>query len=358
MNRRIFLTVALFLATFPSVAVDIAVSHGPVVPGVWNDDLPAVLEMARKEHRPVLLVHTSQGCPLCARLNQAIDGEAFSQWQNKRKLLMAYVRTSGLGTFYKQTRNLIKSIAGELPGFPTVCVYWPKADGTTNCVAFAGRRGEMGAERNPLFSVEFMMAVDLALKDYLAQDPDHVTVEQIVKSSTKTISFAKTGTEGSVIMRPASGIFSEGEKVILEARAGTNSIFMGWFDPGGNAVEWNYRLVVSGRMPAGAYTAKFRAKTGCPPPVLPIASTSLCVRVGQKFDYSVPVDESCRPVRFRAVQRLPKGLVLDKVSGQLTGSLRKEGNVRMTIAVIGSDEASTAKNYSIDLRVLPKKVDP
>ena len=355
MRWRSHLAAGLFLAAVSANAVDIAVSRGPVVPGVWNADLSAVLEMANREHRPMLLVLSSQGCPLCARLNQAIDGEAFSQWQRDRKLLMAYVRTSGLDADYRKTRDFIKSVAEDYPGSPAVCVYWPKADGSTNSVAFAGRRGEMGVEQNELFSVEFMAAVDRSLKEYLAQDPKkYATVDQIVSNSTKTISFAKAGAEGVVTMRPESGILPEGGKVILEARAASDALFVGWEDPRGRVVEWNYRLVVSGRMPAGTYTARFRAKKGCPPPVLTAVSTSLVTTVGNRFAYSIPVNPSCRPVHFRAGSRLPKGLKLDKVSGELSGSFRKEGAERMTVQVVGSDASNTVKSHSIDLKILPK----
>ena len=356
MRWKTHLAAGVALLAISSVAVDIAVSHGPVVPGEWNANFPSVLEAANREHRPLLLVLSSQGCPLCARLNQAMDGEAFSQWQRDRKLLMAYVRTSGLDAVYKQTRNFIKSVGtGDFPGSPAVCVYWPKADGTTNCVAFAGRRGEMGTERKELFSVEFMMALDQALKEYLSQDPvKYATVDQIVSNSTKTISFAKAGAEGAVAMRPESGILPEGGKVILEARAASDALFVGWEGPQGSIVDWNYRLVVSGRMPAGTYTARFRAKKGCPPPDLTTVSTSLCAQVGQKFKYLIPVDPSSRPVHFRAAQRLPKSLKLDKVSGELSGSFRKEGVERMTVQVVGSDAANTVKSHSIVLKILPK----
>lgn len=357
MRWRIILAAGISVVAISAAVGDIPVSRGPVVPGEWNASLSAVLEVAKREHQPMLLVLSSQGCPLCTRLNQAIDSEAFAQWQRDRKLLMAYVRTSGLGIVYKQTRDFIKSVVtGDPPGAPPVCIYWPKADGTTNCVAFAGRRGEMGVERKDLLSVEFMTAVDQALKEYLALDPKkYATIDQIVSNSTKTISCARAGAEGTVSMRPESGILPEGGKVTLEARPASDALFVGWEDPHGQFVEWNYRLVVAGRMPAGTYTARFRAKKGCPPPSVTTVSTSLCVQVGQRFKYVIPVDPSCRPVRFRATQHLPKGLKLDKVSGELSGSFRKEGTVRMAVQVIGFDAANTVKSHSLDLTILPKK---
>ena len=345
----------VFLTTLSAVASNIPISHGEVVPGEWNADFSAVLERSNREHLPMLLVRASEGCPLCARLNQALDGEAFSQWQKDRKLLMAYIRTSGQNAVSKRVQNFIKSVSGELPEFPYVCVYWPKADGTTNSVAFAGRRGEMGTERKDLLSVEFMTAVDRTIQDYLAQDSQHATIEQILAKSVKKIACAKAGAAGSVVMRPESGVLNEGGKVILEARAASDALFVGWEDPQGRFVEWNYRLVVSGRMPAGTYTARFRPKEGCPPPALTTVTTSLCVQVGRRFNLSVPVDPTSRPVHFRAAQRLPRGVKLDKVTGELTGLFHKEGIVRITILVVGSDKANTTKSYSVNLTIAPKR---
>lgn len=355
MRWSVHLFTMVFLTALSSAAFSIPISCGEVVPGEWNADFSAVLERSNREHRPMLLVHTSEGCPLCARLNQALDGEVFSQWQKDRKLLMAYVRTRGVDAIYRRTKNFINSVCGKSPGPPYVCVYWPKSDGTTNSVAFAGRRGEMGTERKELFSVEFVTAVDLAIKDYLAQDLQHATIEQILAKSVKKISCAKAGAEGSVVMRPESGVLNEGGKVILEARAASDALFVGWEDPQGRFVEWNYRLVVSGRMPAGTYTARFRPKEGCPPPALTTVTTSLCVQVGQRFNLSVPVDPTSRPVHFRSAQHLPRGVKLDKVTGELAGSFRKEGTVRITILVVGSDKANTTKSYSVNLTIAPKR---
>lgn len=345
----------LILAQGSVWASDIAVSNGAVVQGEWNANFAAVLEAARQEHRPMLLVHTSEGCPMCARLNQAIDGEAFYRWQLDRKLLMAYVKTDGTDSDREKVNAFIKSVGGELSGYPYVCVYWPRQDGSTNGVAFVGRRGQMGGGRKDLFSVEFMTAIDQALKDYLAQDNRHDTIEQIVLKSTKKISATKVGASGTVAMDPASGVLPEGGKVVLDAKAAPDSLFAGWLDPQGRVVGWGGRLVVSGRMPAGTYSAKFRPKEGCPPPVLTTVSTSLCVQVGRKFSYVVPVAPDSRPVHFRIVGQLPKGFRFNRISGELSGMPRKEGGVQIVLAVIGSDKGNTVKRHSVDLKIEPKK---
>lgn len=355
MVLRGVLAALLHAAPVLLLASDVAVSNGAVVPGEWNANFSAVLEVARREHRPMLLVHTSEGCPLCARLNQAIDGEAVYRWQQDRKLLMAYVRTGGTDADREEINAFVKSVSDGLSGFPQVCVYWPKPDGTTNGVAFVGRRGQMGTEKEELLSVEFMTAVDQSLKDYLAQDVGHATIDQIVSKSTKKISVTKIGAGGSVAMEPASGVLPEGGKVVLDAKAASDSLFVGWFDPEGHAVGWGSRLVVSGRMPTGTYSAKFRPKDECPPPVLTTVSTSLCVQVGRKFSYVVPVEQESRPVHFRIAGQWPKGFRFNKTLGELSGVPRKEGVIRVVIAVIGSDKGNTVKHHSVDLKIEPKK---
>ena len=64
--------------------VAVEVSNGPVHRGEWNGDFPAALDFARKEHCPLLLVHSSIGCSVCKRLNTAIEGAAFRIWQKDR----------------------------------------------------------------------------------------------------------------------------------------------------------------------------------------------------------------------------------------------------------------------------------
>ena len=345
----------MLLLAAPLLAADVAVSAGEVVPGEWNADLSAVIKVANQTHRPLLLVHTSQGCPLCVRLNQAINGEAFHQWQKDRNLLMAYVRTRGITSArYRRTRGFVKEVTGGVPGSPCVCVYWLKEDGTTNSVAFAGRRGEMMPEdKSGLFSVELMSAIDHALTDYLAHSPTHASIAQIVSNSTKVITFKTVGAPGSVTMRPSTGILPEGGKVVLEARPAADGVFASWIGPKGDVAGWNYRLEVFGRMPPGSYTAQFRLKADCLPPVLPIASTSICARVGSRFEYRIAVDESSRPVHFRSAQRMPKWLNLDKSSGLLWGTPKQEGTVKVSVAVIGSDAVHTTKICTIMVTILP-----
>ena len=352
-SRACALLVAVAVAL--GLRAEIAVSDGPAAPGEWNSDFAATLAAARKAHRPMLLVHVSRGCPVCVRLNKMLDGEAFHRWQKDRNLFMVYRSSGSESNLREQTRDFIISTTGGNPGFPYVCAYWEKEDGSTNCVAFAGRRGEICKdEKFALFSVEFMTAVDRALAEYLAKSAPHDSIAQILSNSVKRIAFDKSGTaKGGVSMNPPTGILPEGGKVSLYAKPAADELFVGWRHSGAGFVGWNTKLEVSGSMPAGTYTAQFRPKADCPPPVLTGTSTSLCARVGWRMEHDIAVDDKCRPVHFRPVRRLPKWLKLDKVSGRLSGTPKQEGTERFSIAVSGFDAARTVKTYAIEVKVQP-----
>ena len=355
MRHSFIMRLVAFLAASAAtvgLAGGIFVSDGDPVPGVWNSNLDRTLEAAGKEHRPMLLVHVSKGCSLCTRVNNVLGGEAFGRWQKDRKLMMAYRVSGSENDLRDKTRDFIVSQTGSNPGFPYVCLCWPKPDGTTNSVAFAGRRGDMCKDvKFKVFSVEFMTALDRALKDYLAQDPAHKTVDQIVEESTKTIAFETSGADGTVSMSPADGILPEGGRILLFAKPARGVVFMKWLDPEGRFAGWGTRLEVSGSMPGGKYKAVFRKPADCPPPILTNVSTAIFAQVKQKLDFTIPVSDECRPVGFRAVRGLPRGLKLDKIDGRITGALRDQKRHAFSIAVVGSDPAQTVKTFSISLMV-------
>ena len=335
------------------VRAEIVVSKGPAVPGEWNADLDIALAAARKTYRPLLLVHVTRGCAFCARLNSALDGEAFYKWQKARNLFMVY-RVSGSGNaLLDNTRDFITSATGGNPGFPYVCLYWPKADGTTNSVAFAGRRGDMcKGETFKVFSVEIMTALDRALGEDLTKETGYVSVDQIVSNSVKTIRFENMGAPGgSATMNPASGILPEGGKVTLLARSSAGAMFVSWRFPDGTLAGWDKKLEVSGRMPGGTYKAVYKRPADSLPPKLETVSTSLVASARSRFEYTVPLNDACRPVSFRMVRSLPKGLKLDKVAGRIYGTPRNPGMSKLVISVTGSDLARTVKTFTLSLMV-------
>ena len=340
--------VAMFAAR-----AEISVSKGPAVPGEWNADLDVTLAAARKAHRPLLLVHVSRGCPVCVRLNHALDGEAFYRWQKARNLFMVYRVSGSENELRDNTRDFIAAATGGNPGFPYVCLYWAKADGTTNSVAFACRRGDMcKGETFKLFSVEIMTALDRALGEDLTKEAGYVSVDQIVSNSVNTIRFESTGAPGgSATMNPSSGILPEGGKVTLHARPSAETLFVSWRFPDGTLAGWDKELEGSGRMPGGTYKAVYKRPADLLPPKLETVSTSLYAVARGRFEYTLPIDDACRPVSFRMVRSLPKGLKLDKVAGRIYGTPRDSGMSKLVIAVMGSDLARTVKTFTLSLMV-------
>ena len=355
LQRMAVKTLLFTLAVVGRTEATIVASSGPVVSGEWNSNLSAAVDKARAEHRPMLLVHVTPGCSFCARLNRAIDGEAFRIWQKDRSLLMVYRRAGSKDPQYQESRNFINSnIEGALPGFPFVCIYWPKADGTTNCVAFAGRHGEMCKDgKFKLFSEEFMTAVDHVLKDYLALDSSHASIERILANSVMKIACDKEGAEGTVGMDPPTGLLPEGARVFLNAKPAAGALFVGWKDPSGVFVGWKPQLEVVGSMPSGKYIAVFRKPEDCQPPVFVHTSTSLCVQVKKPFHFRVPLNDSSRPAHFRAPKHLPRGLKLDKVTGYISGFPGRRNTSDFVISVEGSDPAHTVSDFSVRLTVQP-----
>ena len=353
MKKLAFVVIGVFAV---GTVLAVEVSSGPVRPGEWNSNLDAVLDLAVKEHRPMLLVHASTGCSICSRLNAAMEGVAFRRWQKDRGLLMAYVRTgSDADDAYKRARRFVKSVDPELSGFPYVCVWWPKPDGTTNSVAFSGRRGQMGEVKSKVLSIALMGMLDKSLAEYLATRLDIEPLPQIISNSTRVVSCKAAGSAGTVEMMPGSGILPEGGTVTLVAVPEPGSLFVCWEDEKGRKAGWKPELKVLGAMSAGPYTATFRTKADCPPPELPSATTTLVSRVGVPVKYSIPVSEKSRPVKFKMKNRMMAGVKFNDEWGDIYCTPKKPGVYTAVVLVIGSDPARTVKKYTIEIDVAPRK---
>ena len=271
---------------------------------------------------------------------------------------MAYVRTTGdADAAYKQARRFVKSVNPELSGFPYVCVWWPKPDGTTNSVAFSGRRGQMGEVKSKVLSVALMGMLDKSLSDYLATRLDIEPLPQIISNSTRVVSCKVAGSAGTAEMLPASGILPEGGTVTLEAVPGPESLFVCWEDENGRKVGWRHELKVLGAMSAGPYTARFRTKADCPPPELSSATTTLVSRVGVPIKYSIPVSENCRPVKFKLQRRLMPGVKFNDEWGDLYCLPKKPGTYMASVLVIGTDPARTVKKHTIEINITSRNTE-
>ena len=347
--RGRFAIALTLLAALPSLAA-IKASSGPVKPGEWNADFNAVRAAAERERRPMVLVHVGQRCLFCARLEKAMAGEAFRLWREDRAPYMALVRSKASddqAEMPKKSYEFIKSISSEVSTFPYVCVWWPK-DGSTNSVAFTGRREHLKVKaHHRLLVMDFMSVLDDALGYVPSEHPGHKTLPEILKAATVRISSKAEG-GGNVAMKPASGVLPEGGTVALTAKPAKGNVFVCWKAPDGSVASWAKKLDVQGGMAAGCYVAQFRPNAEClPPTVLSPAATSICTRVYDQVKYAVKVADTSRPVTFRAKKRLPRGLKLNDVTGVLSGAPLLPGTNTIAIAVVGSDPARTEKTVSI-----------
>lgn len=324
----------------------LAVSSGPIRPGEWNVDFEGVLAKAEREQRPMVLIRVSNGCGYCTRLEMCVAGEIFRIWQKDRAPLMAFIRTGPHRTSaMKASYSFVRGIDPKAK-MPHVCVFWPQ-NGVTNHVAFSGRRGMMGGRRDPRLVVELMSALDLALGERLTAG--RKTLESIVSEATARISAQAEGAGGAVTMIPESGLLPEGGQVELVAHPNEGYAFLDWRQPDGSLASLDPRLNVYRDMPVGRYTARFKSRSECLPPVLiSPAEASIRVKAKERFSREIRVDESCRPVKFQ-IKRPVEGVAVNPVTGVVTGDIPQASTNTVEIAVIGYDPAQTEKTVRLTI---------
>ena len=327
-----------------------AVSSGPVVEGEWNSNFSNVLAAARATHKPLVMVWSSSSCPHCSRLERAMEGATFLAWQRSRKLPMLFVRANSKDPAFADSREFARVGSQELDGYPYVCVWWLKPDGTECKRNFCGRRGKMSKSRDPSLAVQLVEAIDEALRGYLPEDPAQATTNAI-SSCIKSISVNVEGASGVAHMKPESGELTEEGEVWLSVRPRPASVFVGWKGPDGSMVSRHRRLRVSYDMPEGCYKAVLRRKSGCRPPEVLLPSTSVCARVGSPFSYAVPVSESSFPLRFMA-RNLPKGASIDAYDGIISGTCGAPCTNLVELTFIGSDPAHTVCTGTLSVVVM------
>lgn len=330
------------------------VSTGPIRPGEWNADFEGVLEKAKREQRPMVLMRVSSGCGYCIRLEECISGGVFRMWREDRAPLMAFVRAGTRLSPYRIVKacdEFVHGINNDIK-VPYVCVYLPQ-NGGTNSVAFTGRRGMMGGRRDKLLVVELMSALDRALG--VDTTSAHKTLESIlVLGATGRVSVRVDG-GGTVTMTPENGLLADGANVELIAHPEAGCVFAAWRRPDGSLAGLEPRLVVYGDMQVGCYMAHFKSLSQCKPPQL-VSPTEVSIRVKarERFKHEIVVDESCRPVKFQ-IKRPVEGVEVDPLTGVVTGMFTQAMTNTIEIAVIGSDPDKTEKTILLTVEVSRRK---
>ena len=161
--RRVFgLAAALFFAVLESGAITI--SNGAIQRGVWNSRFTAAKEYAENRYLPMLVYWGGDRCSYCHELSDNCSEPDFLAWQANRKLVMVHCT----GTASADASAAMKFAENSSPGlWPFICVYWPKADGTTVIQKFSGRNAQMLVfKRDMSHQEQLMKSVDQVIAGY------------------------------------------------------------------------------------------------------------------------------------------------------------------------------------------------
>lgn len=358
---RSYLLLSIFMVLSANAASEESMAPGAVVRGEWHSNIKATVSAARKQHVPVMIVLSNEGCTHCMRLSKVLDGIVFNRWRKDRNIFMAAAWNPPFSNRRKYSSSMIERVIPFFRGkrfssTPIVYVYWPKADGTEEGCAFAGRRGEMGGQKHDLLSMELMSALDQALNGYFREEGGkHLTLDEILaESKPRKISY-KAVPDGKIEMTPQDGILKEGKTVLLEALPTEDAVFIAWKNPTGKVVsEWS-KLEVTGAMSDDSFIAEYRKRSEILPPVVQPAETSICIRVGEPFKYAVKIDEKSKPVSFHFAGRLPLGVKLNQRKGSLEGRPKGRGSNVVDIVINGNDVARTVVTNRVRILVLPSQ---
>lgn len=238
----------------------------------WTTNFPAALAAARAEQRPLIAVVGSRKCLHCRRLEHALSGPCFRRWVKGTGFLLARTHTEDTNNCPGTARMLPFLMEMKpAPGmeFPYVGVYWARATNETFQTVFSGRRGVMPGNRHDALVGEFTSALETLLGDYLKTREARRPIDEILEGTTKTFMVATEG-KGKVSLSPESGkLRDDGTSLRLTIKPANGFTFTGIALPNGKVVPTRKckRQIFGGflyeiryRMPAGAYTVRFRKK--------------------------------------------------------------------------------------------------
>lgn len=312
-------------------------ADGPAVRGEWNSSFLRTFEQAQKDRTPMVLVCRRSRCVFCSRLESVCHSDVFLKWQKQRAPYLANVLLTGNKTEDARQAEAFVAAITNLVDFPQVCVWTPLADGGARTNVFVGQRGLMPGERSPSLAVEFTTALEKLVVDAYSS-AGSVTV---ATDGVRKVSFKVVGGEGTVDITPPNGeMYDTYDSVYLNAKPGRDSVFLCWRDPSGAKVASYPRYCVRGKKPAGCYTAEFRNRKEIAPPAFSVPATSLWARVGIPFSYEIYAEPACLPLKF-SIRKPPIGIVLNSMTGCLSGIPRMPGTNLVEIIARGNDVKAT-----------------
>lgn len=232
-----------------------------VVAGQWTTNFPTALGLARTNHRPLVMMASSEHCDHCARMKRIFfDQPTFRAWVEGSGIYLAKAsidETNSCPVQLELVNFILASPEAAKPhGWPFLGVYWPREDGPEVRSYFTADRGHMpGAlvQANTA-SAEFVAAMNVVLGDYFARLKNPPTWERVKEKSGKYFKLESEGT-GQILSRSPQGgwIQDDGSRLQAEARGHG---FKGWRWPNGRIVR-SPRLNLNYYSEKGTYTALF-----------------------------------------------------------------------------------------------------
>ena len=232
-----------------------------VVAGQWTTNFPKALELARTNHRPLVMMATSDHCDHCRRMKKLLfDQPTFRAWVEGTGIYLAKASFDETNSCPAQL-ELVKFIqssseAAKPHGWPFLGVFWAREDGEETRTYFTADRGHMPSSsvRAQTASAEFVSAMDVVLGDYFVRLKEPPTLQRVLERSAKEFHFATEGV-GRILPDMSEGkrILDDGNRLELEA---VGQGLRGWRRPDGSLLR-SPRISLHYLSEEGTYTAVF-----------------------------------------------------------------------------------------------------
>ena len=163
----------IFLAAFGAGAAPRPTTPD-VVLGEWCSDYTASRKYAEDKGIPIIVVWGMPGCPYCGTFDTALASSTFTQWQQKRQLVMLYAKDTDT-TDASRTKTWVKSGKDSDTGqmvtlkyYPFAMVYWKKGGKILAEKRFTGRSGQMPVKSGTL-EKQFIDSIEKYIADYTSE---------------------------------------------------------------------------------------------------------------------------------------------------------------------------------------------
>ncbi len=142
--------------------------------GVWLESFVTATNRSIRENIPLILLWGNEKCSECNLLEKEVQTASFLAWQREQPYLFCAIEgvngkdagvNAGTGA-----RDFAKTAGGKRKelksGFPYVCLYWPKADGTVTAYSFTGRTGMMFSPNGKTLVAQFKASIEECFAGY------------------------------------------------------------------------------------------------------------------------------------------------------------------------------------------------